>query len=63
MISLTHATDHTIADVAVAALIAFGGDLRRERAAMVLKMWRYYTDLTPEDVDAVLAHFRSENDR
>ena len=64
MATLTHATDHTIVDVAITALRSFGGDsLTRERAAMVLTMWRYYKDLTPEDVAAVLRRFPSGDDQ
>jgi hypothetical protein len=50
-------------DVAERALRAFGGDPSREQAAVLLTMWRYGTDLTPADRTAVLARFRSVDER
>ena len=49
-----------IADVAEAALRAFGGgEVTREQAAMLLTMWAYRDSLLPPDVTAVLARFPS----
>jgi hypothetical protein len=43
---------------AVLALNAFGDeDLDRERAAKLIRMWRYFRDLTAPDVEEVLRHF------
>jgi hypothetical protein len=52
-----------LADVAERALRAFGGEVTREQAAMLLTMWRYAGDLTPADRTAVLDRFRSVDDR
>lgn len=48
-----------IVDVAERALRAFGGDVTREQAAMLLVSWKYSRDLTPADRTAVLDRFRS----
>jgi hypothetical protein len=48
-----------LADVAERALRAFGGDVTREQAAMLLTMWKYGADLSPADTTAVLDRFRS----
>ena len=52
-----------LADLAERALRAFGGDLSRESAAVLLTMWRYGHDLTPADRSAVLGRFRAVDDR
>lgn len=48
-----------VVDVAERALRAFGGELTREQAAMLLTMWKYQSDLTGDDRAAVLGRFRS----
>ncbi|GAA1028031.1 hypothetical protein GCM10009557_11580 [Virgisporangium ochraceum] len=48
-----------LTDVAERALRAFGGDVTRPQAALLLTMWRYVRDLTPADMAAVLGRFPS----
>lgn len=48
-----------LADIAERALRAFGGEVTREQAAMLLTMWKYQADLTGADRATVLGRFRS----
>lgn len=43
--------------LAVSAVRCFGGDIDRETASMLLPMWRYVTDLTHDEIEAVLRRF------
>lgn len=47
----------TVIDVAENALRAFGGNLTRPQAALLITMWKYRSDLTPADTSAVLSRF------
>jgi hypothetical protein len=54
----THPTDAAaVIDVAERALKAFGGDLSRERASILLRSWKYRDDLTDADRAALLDRF------
>lgn len=46
-----------IVDVAEMTLRAFGTDLDRVTAQQLLKMWRHYRRLTPEQAEAVVLRF------
>jgi hypothetical protein len=47
----------SIVDLAERALRASGNGLNRESAAHLVTQWRYYGDLSAEDVTAVLDRF------
>lgn len=48
---------HPIVAAAVEALKAFGGDLERESAAMLLPFWRHWWELSEREIAAILDRF------
>ena len=49
--------DHDTVDLALKALLAFGGQLTAEQAVRLLPHWTYFDSLSAEEIGAVLAQF------